>query len=401
MRIVFLTLGYTPDLDGGGYRYATEVAELMARRGHSVHAIYPNPGDTLPPREQRSGVELHRLARTGGGFRARWRSANAGARESVRQLLQDQTPTLIFSHHAYLAPALEGLPYVMILQGPWALEHRYALQARSRGWMRRTVDALACHFMHRVERQAIAGARLVYVASEYSRSKLPEWHPGLQPTVEVIGGGADLKRFQPPADRDALRRERGIAPHDFLFLAVRRLDPRMGLTHLVDAFARVARTHPHARLAIAGKGAQKGELEARIAAAGLSDRARLLGFVAEEELPRLYGASDCVIMPSLDLEGFGLATAEALACGTPVLASRAGANPELVRPLGDTLLFEPASTESLAEALDSVLRGQRPLPTRTRCAEFAREVFRWERPVEAIERAYPAHAVHGWPKYLS
>ncbi len=397
MRFVFLTLGYTPDLDGGGYRYATEVAELLAVRGHEVHAVYPNPGEH-PAREYRSGVELHRVDRGTGGFRTRWKAANRRARDVVQSLLETPSPLLLFSHHAYLAPALAGLSYVMILQGPWALEHRFSLQAKPRSWLRRGMDELACRVMHRVERQAVAGARQVLVASEYSRSRLADWHPGLNPAVEVIGGGADLNRFQPPSDRPTLRQERGLAESDFLFLAVRRLDPRMGLIHLVDAFAQIASRHPRARLAIAGKGSQRADLEARIAAAGLADRLQLLGFVTEEELPRIYGSADCVIMPSLDLEGFGLATAEALACGTPVLASRAGANPELVQPLGEHLLFEPADATSLAAALAGVLDGSRTLPHRSHCAAYARTTFRWDRPAEAIERAHERFAVSGWPE---
>ena len=151
---------------------------------------------------------------------------------------------------------------------------------------------------------------------------------------------------------------------------------------------------------IAGKGAQRDALQRRIAAAGLRGRAELLGFVPEEELPRLYGAADCVIMPSLDLEGFGLATAESLACGTPVLASRAGANPELVRPLGDGLLFEPGDVASLATALRDVLSGRLALPSRDRCLAYARAEFRWDRPCDAIERAHAASAVRGWPEGL-
>lgn len=398
MRFVFLTLGYTPDLDGGGYRYATEVAELLARRGHEVHAIYPNPGETLPAQELRLGVHLHRIARKGNGFRARWNSANDGTRQVLRTLLAERTPTLLFSHHAYLSPALRDLPFVMVLQGPWALEHRFSLQARPRGLLRRVVDGVACRVMHRVERQSVAAAQLVFVASEYSRKRLAEWHRGLSPETEVIGGGADLVRFQPAADRAGVRAQRQLAPNEFLFLAVRRLDPRMGLLQLVDAFARAAKAHPRARLAIAGKGAQREELQARINAAGLSERAQLLGFVSEDELPRWYAAADCVIMPSLDLEGFGLATAEALACGTPVLASRAGANPELVQPLNPDLMFEPGDVESLAVILGRVLDGSLRLPERETCAAYARTAFRWDRPADAIERAHGRWAVSGWPE---
>lgn len=167
----------------------------------------------------------------------------------------------------------------------------------------------------------------------------------------------------------------------------------MGLTHLVDAFIQIAKRYPQAQLVIAGKGSQREALQASIDASGLGSRIRLLGFVSEEDLPRLYASADCVLMPSLDLEGFGLSTAEALASGTPVLASRSGANPELVEPLGRSLLFNPADTESLASALQGVMDGSLPLPSRQRCAEYARTAFRWDRPSNAIEQAWSDHAL--------
>ncbi|MSU36128.1 MAG: glycosyltransferase family 1 protein [Pedosphaera sp.] len=398
MRFLFLTLGYSPDIDGGGYRYATEVAELLAGRGHEVHAVFPNPGNQFPAREIRKNVSLHRLPKAGGGFLQNFRAANHAAYTCVRELLEASTaPTLVFSHHAYLDPALATIPFVMILQGPWALEHRYSVTSRPRTLLRKIVDSLAVRQMQRVERKALQGARHVFVASEYSRNCISTWHPGLHRIAEVIGGGADFQRFCPPSHREAIRHDRGLSEGDFLFLAVRRLDPRMGLLHLVDGFASVVGRFPNARLWIAGKGNQKTELESRISAAGLSRQIRMLGFVAEDELPRLYGAADAVLMPALDLEGFGLATAEALACGTPVLASAAGANPELIRPLGERLLFEPASTVALARALEAVLDGELQLPARQTCADYARSEFRWDRPADAIERAHATYAITGWP----
>ncbi len=394
MRFVFLTLGYTPDLDGGGYRYATEVAELLASRGHEVHALYPNPDEKLPARERRRGVELHRLPRGEGGFLSRWWSANRAARVRVEELLRkSDQPTLLFSHHAYLEPALRGLPYVMILQGPWALEHRFALQTAGRNWRQRWLDRLACGLMARTERRSCSGARHVFVASNYSRLKLRDWHPGLNVDAEVIGGGADLVRFRPPADRAAVRTGWGLASKDFLFLTVRRLDPRMGLKLVVDAFAGVAAEFPNARLWLAGRGRQQAELEERIRANGLGDRVRLLGFVPEERLADLYSAADCVLMPSLDLEGFGLVTAEALACGTPVVASRAGANAEVIEGLGAQLLFPAGDAPALSARIREILREPASLPGRERCVAYAREQFRWDRPAEACERACIRFAV--------
>jgi glycosyltransferase involved in cell wall biosynthesis len=120
--------------------------------------------------------------------------------------------------------------------------------------------------------------------------------------------------------------------------------------------------------------------------------------VPEADLPGLYAAADCTLMPSLDLEGFGLATVESLACGTPVLASAAGANPELVSPLAPDLVYPTGAPDELTSRLRAILESRLPLPARPGCAAYARAAFRWEQPVEAFERAFTAHARAGGPR---
>jgi glycosyltransferase involved in cell wall biosynthesis len=115
---------------------------------------------------------------------------------------------------------------------------------------------------------------------------------------------------------------------------------------------------------------------------------RLLGFVAEESLPRLLNAADCTVMPSLDLEGFGLATLESLACGTPVLGSSAGATPELLEPFSPKLLFDPQQSGALTEKLKSALANPAALPNRSRCRAYALQNFSWDGPVAAFQRCY-------------
>ncbi|HMO66985.1 MAG TPA: glycosyltransferase [Verrucomicrobiota bacterium] len=197
----------------------------------------------------------------------------------------------------------------------------------------------------------------------------------------------DLRRFTPAGEREEVRRVLGVATDVTLFLAVRRLDARMGLDVLVEAFARLP-ADGCTRLWIAGRGPQEAALRGRIAALGLGPRAALLGFVPETELPRLYQAADFTVMPSLELEGFGLATAESLACGTPVLGSRAAATPELLEPLDRRLLFEPRSVGALAARLAEAAGGAAGFPDRARCRAYAEERFTWDAMREACERAW-------------
>jgi len=387
MPFIFPTPGDTPDLDGGGYQYGTEVAELPAVCGHEVQAIYPNPGNTLPSDDRRNRFRLHRLLGNGISFLSRWREASTAAKAVVSSLLIELSETLLCFHHAYLSSVLAGLRHAGFFNGPWALGNRLSNHVCRAGLGHRPLDPVSGQVMHRVERLSTSRAAKVLVASEYSQSCPQIWHSGLRCDTEVVGGGADLNRSRPPADRELVRRQRGLDQCHFLFLAVQKLDPRMRLRQLLEAFHAVVRGFPDARLAIAGRGSQRETLQDRIRSLGPEGSVQLLGFFPEPELPGLYQPADCALMPSLDLEGFGLATPEYPACGTPVLASSSGANPELIRPLGNDLLFEPGNPRSISECMTGGLSGRIQPTDWDRCAAPAKQAIRWDRPANAIEKA--------------
>ena len=391
MRFAFLTLGYHPDLLGGAFRYATELAERLAARGHTVEAFSPNPGNALPSQESRAGVSLRRFPNVQGLFALNWRRENAQARALLAEALQTgKGRVLVGCHHAFFTPCLARLtqPSVFIFHGPWHLEFMSGRASRHSNRLVLWGDRWITRVLRRVEQRAFQRVGCLLAVSQYSAQHIAGWYGRPPRSVRVISGGINSQVFRPAADRQSLRHRLGLVETDYLFLAVRRLEPRMGLLTLLDAFAIAAKEFPAAKLWLAGGGSQREELEARVRTLRLASQARLLGVVPEVTLAELYNAADCSLVPSLELECFGLATVEALACGTPVLGSRAGATPEVLGPLGPELLFEPGSVEALAAKLRDVLVGRLRLPDRTRCAAYALESFSWDRPVRALEHAF-------------
>jgi glycosyltransferase involved in cell wall biosynthesis len=391
MRFVFLSLGYHPDQIGGAYRYVTEAATRLAARGHDVRVIFPSTDPAAPLEETRAGVRLLRYPDQAGFFLNNWRRENDLARARLRPILADQTPTGVVCCHAYFARAIAGCTYLCLFTGPWGEEFTFSRQVAGRPWWRAQLDRLIAARLRAAERDMLRRSRRILTISRYYERQLPDWHPVPLPPVEMISGGVDHQRFAPVADRATLRARFHLAEDDFLFLTVRRLDPRMGLPGLIDAFAQTAEKHPRARLYLAGKGPQQAELATRVEALKLGARVRLLGFVPESDLPLWLNAADCTVMPSLDLEGFGLATVESLACGTPVLGSNVGATPELLAPLSEKLIYDAASPGLLAARLDEILQTPGSLPTRAQCRDYAAQQFDWQAVAAAFERCsqYP------------
>jgi len=394
MRFLLVSLGLHPDVVGGAWRVAAAQAAGLAARGHSVHVVTAQPDPPRALQESRDGFTVQRFEQPSGHFFTNWRTENRAARSLISHLIRkSQTPTLLVQHHPYLGPATAStppsIPILHFFHGPWAEEYRLAQTARPRGIARRLLDIGIIRMLHRVEHKALRRAHRIITLSRHFSDNLKRWHPGLSAPVEIVPGGVDLNQFHPipESQRSALRKAYELGPRDRLFVALRRLDPRMGLDVLIHAFARIHHNHPHAHLWLTGRGPAESTLRALIQQHQLDASVRLLGFVPDEELPRLLNAADAALMPSLDLEGFGLATAEALACGTPVLGSHAGATPELLAPLDPNLLFPAASIDGLAEILHRFLSEPDRLPSRSRCAAYARERYSWNHQLTACESA--------------
>jgi glycosyltransferase involved in cell wall biosynthesis len=388
MHFLIVSLGIHPDVAGGAWRVAAEQAAGLARRGHTVEVITAFQGGARPLNEVRDGYRIWRYPQPARHFFLNWRDENRAAAVLIRQCLAGSNePVLLVQHHPYLEPAVSTAPVRVLhtYHGPWADEFAFHARAVDIGSCRRLLNALIRRGMRRVERRALRRAERIMVLSRHVASRLRRFHGIREDRIEVAPGGADFTRFRPLSDRAKVRQAFGLSERDSLLLAVRRLDPRMGLELLVDAFGKVGNEFPRAHLWIGGVGPCASALERRMQALDMGARLRLLGRIAEDELPRLLNAADVVLMPSHGLEGFGLVSVEALACGTPVMGSRGGATPEVLEPLSAELLFEPA-LPAIIECLRRALDRPGVLPSRANCAAYARQCFSWAQHIEACER---------------
>lgn len=171
--------------------------------------------------------------------------------------------------------------------------------------------------------------------------------------IEVINCGVDTALFA-PKDKGAAKNSLGISPAEKIILFVGNLISLKGLGPLMQAFPEIAAQIPDTNLVIIGEGPLRAEILAAAVKAQISDRVRLVGPMAHEQIPLWMACADVFVLPSLR-EGFGLVALEAMACGTPVVASRVGGLPEYIDAGKDGFLVEAGDVEGLMEKISLLL----------------------------------------------
>lgn len=394
MRLLLAATSTLPDRMGGGERVLWHLARGMRVRGHDVRIVVPRTTADRPPVSEVDGIRIIRYDDRFHSFSTLYLASIALARRAIRRLVDTWAPDVVHANQALSALGALGAGVGRLyytFYGPWHLEFLTEVTNRrempplkrlTRGLWAPAKAAVAAGY----ERRALRRSHRLVVLSTFSVRQLAEVH-GMRPgNVALIPGGVDLDLFRPSRSRADARAALGLAADGPLLFTVRRLVPRMGLERLVEAMVAL----PGVRLVIAGTGWLRPRLEARARAAGVHDRVRFVGFVPDEVLPTYYQAADLVALPSVALEGFGLITLEALACGTPVVATPDSGTTDILGPWEPGWIAADATPAAFARCVAAVLpRALADPALRERCRAHAAG-WGWDRMVDAHEALYRA-----------
>lgn len=398
LNILMVTADFYPDTFGGVERCVYELSRGLAEQGHRVCVIARRVRTELLPSEKIDGFHVLRFPIIAWPLPVFQISEAIGAWYTARKALCSGLFDLVHVHEALpgslISPYVHrrGIPLVYTLHAPWGEEWARAVQAR-RPFMRHMPLSLMVRgfaaYLRAIEQSTLRRACRVVALSRFTRDILVRNY-GIPPErIAQIPGGVDTSRFKPNTDTLALRRKLGIAEFAFVLLTVRRLVPRMGIENLLRAVAMLKPLIPGLLLLVGGTGAMRGRLEGLVAAERLQDTVRFLGAVPDALLPAYYQVADLFVLPTLELEGFGLATLEALACGTPVVGTPAGATPEILAPLEPRLVARDVSAQAIAEAIRGAIEHRLLSPAmRERCRAYVEENYPWARCIEAHEALY-------------
>jgi glycosyltransferase involved in cell wall biosynthesis len=175
--------------------------------------------------------------------------------------------------------------------------------------------------------------------------------------ISVIHSGVDLNCFKrSPTASNPKRNELAIPPDSLVVGYVGWLIPIKGVTYLVKAMVEVVQRHQNSLLLLVGKGDEKGEEEVKLSKQvenlGIADNVRFLGW--RPDVDEIMGCFDIFVLPSLN-EGMGRVLVEAMSAGLPIVASRVGGIPDLVKDGENGLLVPPADAGALERAISDLL----------------------------------------------
>jgi glycosyltransferase involved in cell wall biosynthesis len=266
----------------------------------------------------------------------------------MKKILKVRTETnYIFGHfpsHTLLAMIITRKQCFSYFHGPWAAESAISENKKYRS--RNSIK-------FRIEKFVYKKSILIFCAST-NFAKILNIDYGIPwNRIVVVGLGVDTEKFS--FISSALARETlGLEKNKTVMVSVRRLTKRMGLDFLIDAMQYMDKCAYE--LHIIGRGPEEKYLKSLIVSLKLQDSIFIHTDITDEKLKFWYCAADLTVVPSLDLEGFGLVVLESLSCGTPVLASNIGGLGELVSEWDSRFLFESGNLREFLSQLSLTLQ---------------------------------------------
>nr|WP_240003544.1 glycosyltransferase family 4 protein [Streptomyces cinnamoneus] len=378
MRIALLTYKGNPFCGGQGV-YVRHLSRELARLGHSVEVIgaqpypvldaqddgapgrlaltelpsldlyrQPDPFRTPGRDEYRDWIDALEVGTMWSGgfpepltFSLRARRHLAARRGEFDVIHDNQT----LGYGLLGGPAALGAPLVTTIHHPITVDRRLELDA-AQDWKRRA-SVRRWYGFTRMQKRVARRLPSVLTVSGSSRQEIVD-HLGVRrDRVHVVHIGADTALFSPdPSVPEVPGRIVTTSSADV---------PLKGLVHLVEALAKVRAGDPAAHLVVVGKRAEDGPVASAIRRHGLEGAVEFVKGITDAELVDLVRSAQVACVPSL-YEGFSLPAAEAMATGTPLVATTGGAIPEVAGPDGETCLaVPPGDADALAGALARLL----------------------------------------------
>jgi N-acetyl-alpha-D-glucosaminyl L-malate synthase BshA len=363
MKIVILTSMFPPSHIGGAEIAAQNVAGSLVAKGHNV-SVVTSYSKGLPKHYNENGFSVNRI------YYPKIRYLGM-AIFWIRCLLiiRRINPDIVHCQTTHMG--MPGFIYKKIYKKPYVV------------WCQGFDVYFPWRFKKIISRMIFGDADAVIGLTEDMKKEMQK---NCNKDVFIIPEGISLKKFE-GFSKTFFRKKFGIKGSEKVIIFVGSLKPVKGVKYLVDAFKIVIKKNPRAKLFLIGDGPEKQDLKNIIKKNSLEKKVNFIGKIANQKVSEYLTVADIFVLPSLS-EGFGIVNLEAMACGLPIIATRVGGVPEIVKDGENGFLVEPKNAEQIAEKILYLLSNDEDIKCiSTKNKEKVKD-YSWDLIVDKLVKVY-------------
>lgn len=363
MKIAILVLLFPPKWLAGTEIATYNIARHLAKRGHEVHVI-TLLDEGLPKESLEQYFYIHRIRFPRIKFLGiiiLWVKVLLLLKRINPQLVHVQSIAIGIA--AFLAKKLLKKPYVV--------------------WGRGSEVYLPWLFKNRISRLVLRNADAVIALTEDMKTEMQKI---CNRDAYVIPNGIDLERFE-NLSRDEMRGKLQAKAGEKLVISVGRFRPEKGVRYLIEAMEIIRQKGQPVKLLLGGEGPEEENLKQLVEQLNLGSCINFIGQIPNEKVPQYMAAAHVFALSSLS-EGFPNVVLEAMASGLPIVASKVGGLPEIIREGQNGFLVEPKNPEQIAERVLLFLNNDELTQRISRNNKQKVKEYSWGSAVSRLERLY-------------
>lgn len=364
MKIAILVSGFPPKWLAGTEIATYNIAKYLAKRGHEVHVI-TSLDEGLPKENIEEGFYVYRIKtmeqlHLGPIF---FSIKSIFKIKKIRPYILHSQSILRTGLTCFIAKKLFKKPYVAYCRG----SDIYS------SWMFKKV----------ISRLVLKNADAVIALTEDMKREIKKIY---ERDIFVIPNGINLERFK-NLSREDIRRRLKIKEDEKIIISVGGLRPIKGVKYLIEAMKFITDNNENISLMIVGDGKEKEYLGSLVKELELEQYVTFVGKIPNEKVPEYMAVSDVFVLPSLS-EGFPVVNLEAMASGLPIVATKVGGVPEIIKDGKNGFLVESKNPERIAERILLLLKNDELRERMSRANKKEVEKYTWESVVGRLEEVY-------------
>lgn len=409
MKILMVSRYCFPEILGGAHKYMYEIARKFAEKNHEVHLVHYTGNPEAPKEEISDGIQYHRYYVEDKGSLANNYKYVTNTYSIAKEVKEKYGADIINFHDVrvplrlYNSKDFASLPFVFTCQADTAYEYVWDYKKLLRNnppllqKMKIQLRFPFHYFWHRYcFKRGLERTNGIVVLSDYVRNTIRNnYGEKYDNKIKKIPSGVDINIFYPPKDGDEklqLRQRFGLPTNKIVFLTARRMALRMGWFNLEDAIKMLFDNHPLLRNKIhfvfMGDGDILSQVKQHAKNLGIYENIIFTGGVYKE-VPLYYRASDCFILPTEELEGFGIVSVEAFASGIPVIGTPSSAVPEVLREVDPDLVTKNKMPDGICDGIHRMLKKMEKGELNSQyIRDIAVKKFSWEVVISQLEEYY-------------